>query len=271
MESIDVKHWHEKGYYVLPGFYTEQEIDAASAAQQMAIAARNPRVVVDDLHTGVRKLLADVTEEERASHTYKVNDLYLEVHQIRHMALNRRITPILEKLLGDRPVLCNSLSFEYGSQQPDHIDSLYMTPMTDGHLIAIWVAMEDCHPDAGPLRYYPGSNKIPAYVFSNGSRHAIAEEMEQWSTYIAENLKELGISQEHFPAKKGDVFIWSCNLLHGGSHIKDKAKTRRSVVFHYYSKSDADVLGTTSRAYGGSFYMHRRHQPIDGVYGELPP
>lgn len=269
--EINVEQWERDGYYILPGFYSSAEIDTAAQAQVKVWEPANPRVVVDNLRTNERKLLADVTEEERAAHSFKVNDLYLEVHQVRHLALNKRMTPILETLLGDRPVLCNSLSFEFGSQQPDHVDSLYMTPQTDGHLIAIWVALEDCHPDAGPLRYYPGSNKIPAYIFSNGGRSAIPEEMDQWSAYIADNLTSRGLTPHHFPAKKGDVFIWSCNLLHGGSHIKDKDKTRRSLVFHYYSKTDVDTLDVTARIYGHGFYMYRPHQPINGVYGELPP
>ena len=37
-------------------------------------------------------------------------------------------------------------------------------------------------------------------------------------------------------AKKGDVFIWHANLIHGGSPIKDHSLTRKSMVIHYYAK-----------------------------------
>ena len=119
---------------------------------------------------------------------------------------------------------------EIGSAQPDHVDSLYMTPRSPHHLVAIWVALEDTHPDAGPLRYYPGSHKIPQYVFSNGSHHFIQDEMPLWDRHMRAQVEALKLQPEVFLARKGDVFVWSAYLLHGGSDIRDPARTRKSVV-----------------------------------------
>ena len=153
------KKWERDGFYVLPSFYSHAEIDQVVETQARAWSDSHPRIVVDDNRTGERSYLSDV-DKAQSNNWYKVNDLYLEFPAVRHIGLNPRISPILEKLLGDVPVMCNSLSFERGSGQPDHVDALYMTPQTQGHLIAIWVALEDCHADAGPLRYWPGSNAI---------------------------------------------------------------------------------------------------------------
>lgn len=270
METLDIHSWNTQGYYILPRFYSEREIDNALEAQLNAWHQSHPRIVVDDLMTGERKLLANVSQTDRQNHRFKINDLYLELHAIRSLALNKHISPVLTQLLGDSPVLCNSLSFEQGSAQPDHVDSLYMTPQTDGHLIAIWVALEDCHADAGPLRYYPGSNAIPAFRFSNGSRHFVPTEMDAWESYIRSEIQQRDLVPVTFAANKGDVFIWSCNLLHGGSPINNPQLTRRSLVFHYYSHSDATRAGSNLRSDGGAFYLHRRHQPVDGVEGALP-
>ncbi len=267
---VDIDKWGRDGYYVLPGFYSANEVDAAVDAQREVWRQSHPRIVVDDLVTGERKALASVSAEDRESHRFKLNDLYLEIPVIRQLAINDRLSPILTKLLGHTPVLCNSLNFEQGSGQPDHIDSLYMTPRTDGHLIAIWVALEDCHPDAGPLRYYPGSNKIAPYIFSTGDRHFVPEEMDRWEAYIRENVESIGLKPTTFAANKGDVFIWSCNLLHGGSPIKNPALTRRSIVFHYYSEPDSTAQSMELRKESGAFWMFRRHQPIGDVPGEFP-
>lgn len=200
-----------------------------------------------------------------------INDLYLESPVIRSLALNEYLTPILKRLLGHVPVLCNSLSFEQGSGQPDHVDALYMTPRSRGHLIAIWVALEDCSLDAGPLRYYPGSHHIEPYVFSNGSNHFIESEMEGWRVHMRAEIDRRGLRPVCFSAKKGDVFIWSAYLLHAGEPIRNLALTRRSLVFHYYSEEDARANGAELVWEGGAYWMYRSHQPVDGQLGESPP
>ena len=264
--------WLRGGYAVLPGFYGADALDSAEAELRHAWDRRAARIVVDDLSTGQRLHLADVGTRQRAEHRFKVNDLYLECQSIRDLALNERITPILNALLGHVPVLCNSLSFQLGSQQPDHVDALYMTPRTPHHLIAIWVALEDCHPDAGPLRYYPGSHRITPYVFSNGSHHVVDAEMPAWNVYMREHVQRLGLVPATFAARKGDIFIWSAYLLHGGSPIKDPNRTRNSVVFHYYSHPDAQAQGCRLIPAHGGYWMHRMHQPVPGGPApEAPP
>jgi len=268
--EIDIEKWKKDGFYVLPSFYSHAEIDEVVAAQDRAWNNSHPRIVVDDNRTGERSYLADV-DKAQSNNWFKVNDLYLELPVVRRIGLNERISPILEQLLGDVPVMCNSLSFERGSGQPDHVDALYMTPQTQGHLIAIWVALEDCHADAGPLRYWPGSGSIPPYVFSNGSNHVVDAEMPEWNRYMAEQTAQRNLSPVTFAAKKGDVFVWSAYLFHGGSVIKDPARTRKSIVFHYYSQHDCARNDWPRRQEGGAEWLYRQHATVNGVPGEFPP
>lgn len=270
--QIDFGKWLKDGYYVLPSFYSHAEIDQVLDAQLSAWRDGAARVVVDDLMTGRRLRMQDVGERDKVEHRFKVNDLYLEFPLIRTLALNARLTPILTQFLGHVPVVCNSLSFELGSGQPDHVDALYMTPRSRGHLIAIWVALEDCDPDAGPLRYYPGSQEIEPYVFSNGSNHFVQEEMKDWQSYMDREVQRIHLQPTRFTARKGDVFVWSAYLLHGGEPIRNPALTRRSLVFHYYSESDARVLAENDlMPEGGGYWLYRAHQPVDGRPGEFPP
>ena len=266
------KQWEELGYAVLPGFYSGEELDAAQKALEHAWNTNAPRIVVDDLMTGQRLRLKDVTEDARRNHRFKVNDLFLEHGEVRHLALNARLTPIIRDLLGHVPVICNSLSFQQGSGQPDHVDALYMTPPTPGHLVATWVAVEDCDLRAGPLRYYPGSHRIPPYVFSNGKHTYIPEEMDSWNAYMREHVERMGLKPEVFPARRGDVFIWSAYLFHGGSEIADPTLTRKSVVFHYLSESDCRQHNFTLVPCQGGFWMHRRHPAVPGLgESDAPP
>ena len=267
-----LEQWQANGYLTLPGFYSGEELDAAHEAMERAWKANAPRIVVDDLVTNQRLRLMDVAEDARREHRFKVNDLFLECEEVRDLALNSRLTPIVRDLLGHVPVICNSLSFQQGSGQPDHVDALYMTPPTPGHLVASWVAVEDCHMNAGPLRYYPGSHKIPPYVFSSGKHTAIHEEMDQWHAYIRDQVQRMGLTPEVFPARRGDVFIWSAYLLHGGSPIVDPALTRKSIVFHYLSEEDCRNLNFRLIPCHGGYWMHRRHPAVPGLgESDAPP
>jgi ectoine hydroxylase-related dioxygenase (phytanoyl-CoA dioxygenase family) len=151
---------------------------------------------------------------------------------------------------------------DYGTQQPLHIDTLYMTPVTDYNLVATWVALEDCHPDAGPLGYVPGSHKIPIYRFSTGSTHVVDEEFPQWQEYIRKNVSEYNLKEEIFLPKKGDVFIWHAQLLHGGSPTSNPRLTRKSLVSHYFTKNDCLRLQSKLVPLGKGYWMHRPPQLV---------
>ncbi|RYF79031.1 MAG: hypothetical protein EOO29_18405, partial [Comamonadaceae bacterium] len=259
------KQWDEDGYLVLPKFYSDAQIDAAHAVLDKVWTDPASRVTVDDLDADRRLRIGEVDEVARTTHRFKINDLYLEYDDIRRLALNERISPILQALLDQPPVLCNSLNFAHGSAQDDHVDSLFMTPRSRGHLLAIWVALEDCHMDAGPLRYFPGSHKIEQYVFSNGTHHSVPEEMLQWKRYMQEQVAQHGLAPRTFAAKRGDVFIWSAYLLHGGSPINSPERTRKSIVFHYFSEKDSDALGLRlMRDPSGGYWQHRPHLAVPG-------
>ena len=95
--------------------------------------------------------------------------------------------------------------------------------------------------DAGPLRYFPESNHIDPYRFSDGTMHVSEPEMPRWCDYMAEEVDRRGLQEERFLARKGDLFIWSALLLHGGSEIVDPALTRQSLVTHYWTQTDCEA------------------------------
>lgn len=107
-------------------------------------------------------------------------------------------------------------------------------------MVASWMALEDVEADAGPLRYYPGSNHITPYRFSNGSMHTKGDEMPQWSDYMASEVERHGLEEQRFLARRGDLFVWHALLLHGGSPINNPELTRQSLVAHYWTQHDCE-------------------------------
>jgi phytanoyl-CoA hydroxylase len=264
--------FEKDGYTVLEGYFAPAQIDRAADAVRRVLAEKPREVVVDSLRTGARTLWAHASE--RATRQFKFNDLYLLCDEIRDLALEPGLCAILGELLREPAVLCNSLNFEKGSSQPKHIDSLYMTPRTPHALVAAWIAFEDVHPDSGPLSYYPGSHRIPLYTFNDGSHHASRDEIVDWFDYIDVQLRLRGLRERKFLARKGDVFLWHADLVHGGSPIADERRTRSSLVCHYFGEADCAERGMDLVPANGAFWMRRQQQPVKvdpALFGEAFP
>ncbi|MEO7167258.1 MAG: phytanoyl-CoA dioxygenase family protein [Chthoniobacterales bacterium] len=256
-----IENWRQQferdGFLALSGYFSSEEVDRVVDATEHALETRGMEVVVDSLRNGQRSFYAMAPDRE--SRLFKFNDLYLLLEEVRAIALQAQLSTLLRALLGGkRPVICNSLTFYTGSSQPMHIDSLYMTPATPQHLVATWMAFEDVDPKAGPLVYYPGSHQIPLYKFSDGGYHARQEEMPAWNAYIEREMAERGIEKKIFLARKGDLFIWHADLVHGGSVIVDLGKTRLSLVCHYFAEEDLRPNGGANlRPLNDGFWQDR--------------
>ena len=258
--GVSPSQFERDGYVALQGYFTPRQVDHAASAVRRLLRERPREVVVDSLRTGERTFWAHASEP--ATRQFKFNDLYLMCDEVRELALEPVLASVLGDFLGEPPVLCNSLNFEKGSSQPKHIDSLYMTPRTPHALVAVWIAFEDVHPDAGPLSYHPGSHKIPLYTFNDGTHHASRDEVADWFDYIDVQLRLRGLKERTFLAKKGDVFIWHSDLVHGGSPIRDPGRTRSSLVCHYFGESDCAEQGMDLMPMNGGYWMMRRQQPV---------
>jgi len=265
------KCWDDYGFLVIEGFFSEDEVNAVQRSVDRTWERRPPDITVDDLVTGKRLRASNVSDEELA-HNFKLNDLYLVDDEVRGVASSERLHGIITELLGDESVVINSLNFNQGSEQPDHLDTLYMTPRTDKDLVATWMGLEDTEPDSGPLRYWPGSQVIEPYRFSNGKLHTVPEEMESWADYMASWVEKLGLGDEHFVARRGDLFIWNAFLLHGGSEICNRQLTRKSLVTHFWSRTDCEALGLKLKPVekGAGLWMERPQQPIPGEPVAVP-
>ncbi|MEJ7637841.1 MAG: phytanoyl-CoA dioxygenase family protein [Singulisphaera sp.] len=151
--------------------------------------------------------------------------------------MSDKLQKLLGRLLNGTPLMFNGLNFEKGSEQRFHFDTFYMPPTTYGKMVATWIALEDIHPDSGPLNYYPKSNQIPAYRFGHGGIWAVPSEMPEFDKYIDGEIAGRGLKPEGFSPKKGDMFIWHAQLYHGGGKINDRRWPAR-VVNHFWTVED---------------------------------
>lgn len=258
---IDKAFWDEHGYLVLPAFFERERTDRVVAAAERAWRDRDERVVADrqiydPAEPRVHKRLSELTGDER-TYRYVLNDLYLTEPDVRAVALDPKLVAILNVLMGKPVIVAQSLNFKWGTEIGLHKDSLYLPPPSEDDMLAIWVALEDVDPAAGPLTYVSGSHRIPPYRFSNGSMYHVLDEMDDWRAFWQDHARRMGLPQETFPARRGDVFVWHSHLIHGGSPIADRARTRQSLVCHYYSMADCLAGGWNYAFEGGGFWWNR--------------
>lgn len=255
----------------------------------MADPASFGRATVDALdgeHTG-KRFRAVEAPREVFNGPLKINDLFLDEPEVRNLALSERLTSILGELLEGAPLVCNSLNFIWGSQQPDHVDSWFMPapfvlepdPPPPKHwwqkkpppppeprdfnrrLAVSSICLEDVHPGAGPLVYYPGSHKIPPFRFPNGGFAALQDGTEQCSDYVHEQIAKTGLRREQFLGRAGDVFLWHGQLVHGGSAIAEPSRTRKTLVTHYWRAADVDPARAV-KVHETGYYEKRGHQEL---------
>ncbi len=165
------------------------------------------------------------------------------IHQsnlLKNIGEDRNLLELLSAIMGEEVKLFQSINFKMGSEQHTHSDSIHMTTFPLGGLLGVWIALEDIELDNGPLQYYPGSHKLPYYLnedYDNeGNANLIgAKDYSAYEEMIEEKLQECAPQKKIFTAKAGDLLIWHANLFHGGEPHLNKAKTRKSMVLHYFA------------------------------------
>lgn len=264
-----IDEWHKNGYIILRGFFDAARVQLINQLVEKLWSTRHNNASKLTIDTGLgtpsakRSRLASVNDAVRNS-PYKLNDLYLDYDEVRQMVLDKEIARIVGKLLDGKALVFNTLNFEYGSGQDDHVDTFYMPPRQANRMLATWTALEKISPDSGPLRYYPGSHLIPPYLFSHGKTNVIGNELPAFYHYMKQELEKRNIEPVTFIAKPGDVFIWHAQLFHGGSPIINPLQTRRSLVTHYYRTAEyRHLFWRLKKVNEYGYYYQRPHQTPD--------
>lgn len=144
------------------------------------------------------------------------------------------VLALLERLYGRRPIPFQTLNFKVGTRQHAHSDTVHFHSIPQRFMAGVWVALEDIHPDSGPLVVYPGSHRLPVYdPFDLGIEAS-------WSSYheYEEAIEAIVVAMDLRPhrvvPRRGQAVVWAANLIHGGSPVVDPNRTRLSQVTHYY-------------------------------------
>jgi ectoine hydroxylase-related dioxygenase (phytanoyl-CoA dioxygenase family) len=157
-------------------------------------------------------------------------NLQLRFEAARALALKPSVLSIVEEAFEVPADIVGSLFFERGSEQHIHRDTPAFFTVPLNRYFGVWNALEDIHEDSGALSYYPGGHKLLPDAQFAGSGW---ENKDKYFDGIEQACIDAGIDRQYFLGKKGDTVIWHPQLPHGGSSIRDRSKSRRSIVFHY--------------------------------------
>ena len=177
---------------------------------------------------------------------------YLHVREIRDLCLFPDLMRLLERLIGAEMGLHLNLTGWMSSERTWHQDG-YLNPEFVGTwYCGVWVALDDVHPDCGPLEVVPGSHrwgamsgaKVRSCLTPDEARqigHEHAGDVGHWAKYAEpfvtrafdERIARSGVEPVPFLGGKGDVLVWHSRLAHRGSTPRRYDIERRSLISHY--------------------------------------
>lgn len=222
----------------------------------------------------------DAHVNERASKEGRFQDAWQSCKGVRDIATHPRILEILKELYGREPIPFQTLNFVVGTEQKTHSDTIHFSSVNRQDLMCgVWIALEDITLNQGPLHYYEGSNLLPVEDYETLGLGGVVDAPAWNNPYVGEiygryeqelysRLRSTDCKYKELSIKKGNAFIWSANLAHGGSKILERGSSRRSQVTHYYFDGVVPVTNMASIRSGGEFYIRnpiniRTMSPMD--------
>lgn len=221
-QKQDLIFFHREGYLIIDLEVTEELLDN----------------VIGDM-----KRLVDELPKQESGYHYNESPRLFEgwrhSKNILELSLNKKVLDTLRLLYGREPIPFQTINFFKGTEQPLHSDTIHFHTIPQKWVTACWIALEDMNEFNGPLKFVPESHKLPVYTFQdlNLKVPEYGKQFDNYKVYeefIAAIAYDFHRQAEYFVGKKGQALIWASNLLHGGSFVANKSKTRLSQVTHYY-------------------------------------
>ena len=216
--------FHETGYAIIDLGLTDDELDIIKSE-------------IDTINSN-----ENTKTQDKRYHYSKGNRIFEGWKQsklLRDLSLNSKVLNFIQLIYQRPPVPFQTITFNYGSNQPLHSDLIHFSSMPQRWMTACWIALEDMDENNGTLSYVPESHKLPIFDFYDLNIKApkFGEQFEAYSEYeefVRQLVDSKKLETKSLICKRGQALIWASNLLHGGIEIKDESRSRYSHVTHYY-------------------------------------
>lgn len=198
---------------------------------------------------------------------------YMHYPQIKDISLYEPLSDALRLLIGTPMGLHLNLTGWISTERAWHQDDYLNPSHVMAHYLAVWIALDDIHPDSGPFEYVPGSHRWPLL-----RREKLMPYLEDgafmtpdWPTRAEEvvtpacvaEIQQRGAKVQQFVGRKGDVLIWHGRLLHQGSKPKVPGMKRKALISHYSAITHRPDMPSAK------FYENREF-PSSGFFFPIP-
>jgi ectoine hydroxylase-related dioxygenase (phytanoyl-CoA dioxygenase family) len=238
LDAGQLAQFAEQGYLVFPAVF-----DAAEVARMRGEADRILELVINSsltLDRTSRRL--DLTQDDAGNQMVRkiqpINDLSLYLSEV---SADERLLGPMRQLMGDEPVLMEEkLNYKEplpeplpglrparaDSRFPVHSDWAYYKaqnyPQT---IISSAVSMDDCTPESGPLRVWPGSHRA----------HLEHERLANGDLQVRADLIDLHGGQDIL-APAGSVMLFHVLLVHN-SRGNGSGRPRRLMIYSHFPEA----------------------------------
>lgn len=190
---------------------------------------------------------------------------YMQVPELRDISLYEPIMRTLNHLLGEEAGLHLNLTGWVSTQRNFHQDTYLNPPFVGTRYAAVWMALDDIHPDSGPFQFVRGSHRWQVIRQEKVFKYLTPEERldPQWPTRTQEWVSQACFEEvlrrgqhiETYTPKKGDVLFWHSNLIHRGSEPKNPNLQRKALIAHYSTLSSRSDMPRKARHTNGRWYF----------------
>ena len=232
-EANELLHFIDHGWLVWPAAIEPALIDAF--VKDIHSFHKRPGMFVTTNHrNNDRRLKISGDKPDRFESLF---DLYVNFKSSIEVCFHPRLVRFLSLVFQAKPVAFQQLLFQRSNGHSVHQDTSVVAVEDPMLLLASWIALEDVTEGSGELAYYDRSHRLPHYVFKDGTKRiSFANDDEAaYRRDLDQACRDAGMAYERFVAKKGDVFIWTADLVHR-SHPKSlpDETSRLSCVTHYH-------------------------------------
>jgi len=207
-------------------------------------------------------------DDNRGSNFHQ--DRFTDIDAVREIALNYDIQAMLAVLHGYDPYPFQTLNYPRSSMARTHSDYIHFAAHPVALMSAAWVALMDINPDAGPVFYYEGSHKLAPFNMQDfglddRSKHRL--NYAKYQDIMTATMKKLGYKYGEAVVKKGEVFIWSANLVHGGPLANDPSLLRLSQVTHYFFRNSNYNWAPVASEVDANAVTYYNEKAVDQKFG----
>jgi hypothetical protein len=229
-----------------------------------------------DLHLSAYQLFQTETGFDPKHVRYDDSVIAWHYEQIPTMDLiyNAQLMDFLRYRFGAEPVMALPMTGFSSWETGPHTDSTAFVVDPPRSQLRLWIALEDIHPDSGPIYFMPGSHRTISTTLREAvliehpdlrqalidhSKPTTVEAFEKATApanrYLLEaiekRLSRLSLPRVAPALKKGDAVIFEMDTVHGSSPWINRQHTRKHMIMTWSS--------IKSRWFGPRYYWGPSH------------